>query len=128
MRLFIVDDSEMVRRKLRALLSESPDVEIIGEAGLAEEAFSSLRCLKPDIVTLDIRMPGKSGIELIRPIKEMLSGVAIVMLTNFPYPRYRRECLAEGADYFLDKSTEFQKIPEILEHLRSVKTPEETRQ
>jgi len=115
MKVFIVDDSWLIRRRLAALLSDVPNVEIVGDAGGAEEAMAAIRTVKPDVVTLDIRMPGGSGLDIIGPIKEALSKVVIIMLTNYPYPQYRQECLDKGADFFLDKSTEFGKIPEILE-------------
>lgn len=115
MRVFIVDDSRIIRQRLASLLSDLPNVEIVGDAGGAEDAVAAIRTVKPDVVTLDIRMPGGSGLDIIRPIKNALRKVVIIILTNYPYPQYRQECLDKGADFFLDKSTEFGKIPEILE-------------
>jgi len=120
MKIFIVDDSKVIRKSLVCLLSEVRNTEIVGQADRAEEALASIRSLKPDVVTLDIRMPGGSGMDIIKPIKEALSKVIVIILTNYPYPQYKEECLVRGADYFLDKSTEFEKIPKILEQWQPI--------
>ena len=120
MKVFIVDDSKIIRQRLASLLSDVPSVEIVGEAGGSEEAMAMIRTHNPDVVTLDIRMPDGSGLDIIGPIKSALGKVIIIMLTNYPYPQYRQECLDKGADYFLDKATEFQEIPKILERWRPV--------
>jgi len=117
LRLFVIDDSAAIRRKIGSLLFEMKNVEIVGESGRPDGAIEALKRLKPDVVTLDIRMPSGSGIDLIAPIKQALAGVVIIMLTNFPYHRYRQICGERGADYFLDKSTELPRLAQILETL-----------
>jgi DNA-binding NarL/FixJ family response regulator len=127
MKIFVADDSKIIRQKIAVLLSESPGVETIGEAGRADDALASIRRLKPDVVILDIKMPGGNGIDIIRPIKKMLPDVVIIMVTNYPYRQYKKMCLEKGADYFLDKSTEFKKIPDILGRLRLSSSQKGTR-
>ncbi|MFB3895168.1 MAG: response regulator transcription factor [bacterium] len=114
MKIFIADDSAVIRERLISLLSECPGIEIIGQAQDAAETMKLLETLNPDVVILDIRMPGESGIEVLRNIKQCKQAPKVIMLTNYPYPQYRDKCLELGADYFFDKSTEFNKIPEIL--------------
>jgi DNA-binding NarL/FixJ family response regulator len=63
-------------------------------------------------------MPGGSGIEVLRSLKKMTPAPAVIMLTNFAYEQYRKKCEAAGADFFLDKSTEFDQIPLVLEQVR----------
>ncbi|MDZ7260620.1 MAG: response regulator transcription factor [candidate division KSB1 bacterium] len=114
MRVFIADDSAIVRERLRAMLSELPEIEIVGEAQDPVEATSSIRALKPDAVILDIRMPGGSGIDVLQNIKQDKPAPMVIILTNYPYPQYQKKCRAAGADFFFDKSTEFDKITEVF--------------
>jgi len=118
MRVLIVDDSAVMREQLVRMFAELPEeIELVGQARDAVEATESIRKLKPDTVILDIRMPGGSGIRVLRTLKKETPEISVVMLTSYPYPQYRKECLAAGADFFLDKSTEFDKLPEILRQL-----------
>jgi DNA-binding NarL/FixJ family response regulator len=117
MKVFIADDSAIIRERLINLLTECPGVEIIGQAQDATEAIAKLGTLNPDVVILDIRMPGESGIAILRSIKQCKLAPKVIILTNYPYPQYRDKCLELGADYFFDKSTEFDKIPMVLKQL-----------
>ena len=119
MRVLIADDSTLVRERLATLISEIEGVELVGQAGDGREALKALARLKPDAVILDIRMPGGNGIQVLEAIKRNLAdSPIIIMLTAFPYPQYRQKCLAAGADYFFDKSTEFEQVALVLEELR----------
>lgn len=112
--VYIVDDSQEVRERLIAMISELEGTTIAGATGEPQEAVTAIRRLQPDAVILDIRMPGMSGIQVLREIKQDLRAPLVIMLTNYPFGQYRRECAEAGADYFLNKSTEFEKINEIL--------------
>ena len=114
--VFIVDDSPVVRERLVGLISELPDTEIIGQADIAFEAINSIRRSKPAVVVLDISMPGGSGIYVLENIKKERPAPVVIMLTNFAHEQYRQKCLQLGADYFFDKSTEFDKVIEVLRH------------
>ena len=117
MKVFIVDDSALVRERIITMISEHPGIEIIGQSKNAQEGINSILKLKPDVVILDIRMPGGNGIEVLKNIKKNGSGPTIIIFTNYPYPQYRKKCMEAGADYFFDKSTEFNKIMEVLKKL-----------
>jgi len=117
LRVFIADDSEFIRERLPQRLVDFTGAEIVGQASDGEKALASIRTLKPDVVILDIRMPGKSGIEVLQELKKDKSPPVIVMLTAYPYPQYREKCMALGADYFLDKASEFDKLDGILHQL-----------
>jgi DNA-binding NarL/FixJ family response regulator len=112
--VFIADDSRIVRERLVTMLDELAEVEIVGQAENVAEAISAIRIVKPDVVILDIRMPGGSGIDVLQEIKQDEVAPMIIMLTNYPYPAYRQKCLQAGADFFLDKSTEFDQIPYLF--------------
>jgi DNA-binding NarL/FixJ family response regulator len=116
-RVFIADDSDTVRDRLTTLLSDMPNVEVVGHAEDAVQAISDIRDIKPDVVILDIRMPAGSGIGVLRGLQQDASRPKIIMLTNYPFLQYRRTCLEAGASYFFDKSSEFDKIPQALEHI-----------
>jgi DNA-binding NarL/FixJ family response regulator len=116
-KVFIVDDSPIVRERLISLLSELPGVDIVGEAETAFEAIQSIRRLRPAVVILDISMPGGSGIQVLETIRREKQVPLIIMLTNFTHEPYRQRCFKLGADYFFDKSNEFEKVKEVLEHL-----------
>ena len=109
-KIFIADDSLNVRNGLAALLSQIEGIEIIGEAKEVREAIESIRRLKPDVVILDIRMPGGRGVDVLRFVKREHPATVAVILTNYPFPTYRKECMDEGADFFFDKSIEFGKV------------------
>ena len=115
--VYVVDDSDFVRERLIEMLSELEGVEIAGGTGDPLEAVAAIRQMVPDAVILDIRLPRKSGIEVLRDIKKDKPSPVVIILTNYPYPQYQKECTEAGADYFLNKSTEFNKIAEVLKGL-----------
>ena len=117
-KVFIADDSLIVRERLVMMLDELVGIEIVGQAENVAEAISAIRKLQPDVVILDIRMPGGSGIDVLQNIKRDEAAPMVIILTNYPYPGYRQKCMNAGADFFLDKSTEFDQIPELFERLK----------
>jgi DNA-binding NarL/FixJ family response regulator len=117
MKVFIADDSALMRERLAAMLSELPDLDIVGQAGNGIDAITSIRTLLPDAVILDIRMPKKSGIEVLKEIKKKEPAPLVIMFTNYPYPQYRDRCLHAGADYFFDKANEVEQLLQVLNAL-----------
>lgn len=117
MKVFIADDSSVVRERLANLLVDFKDVQVIGYADNANDAVEFIQKLRPDAVILDIRMPGGSGIEVLHKIKSGSWAPVVIILTNYPYPQYRRRCLNAGADFFFDKSSEFEEIGEVFKQL-----------
>jgi DNA-binding NarL/FixJ family response regulator len=116
-KVFLVDDSSMVRERLAAFISDLPNVEVIGQAERAAEAIRRIRDLKPDVVVLDISIPGGSGLQVLQAVKKHNPPPLVIMLTNFAHEQYRRRCQQLGADYFFDKSSEFEKVMEVLQEL-----------
>jgi DNA-binding NarL/FixJ family response regulator len=117
MKVFIADDSLVLRERLEEMLSDLTAIEIIGYAKDVPEAITSIRKLKPDVVILDIRMPGGSGIDVLQDIKKDNRTPVVIILTNYPYPQYRKKCMDLGADFFFDKSTEFEKITAVFKQM-----------
>jgi len=116
-KVFIVDDSEIVIERLKTMLSEVKEIEVIGKANNPFDAINGIRTLHPDAVILDLQMPGGSGIGVLLSIKRNSSAPVVLVLTNYPYPQYRKKCMEAGADFFFDKSTEFERVPEVLKQL-----------
>jgi DNA-binding NarL/FixJ family response regulator len=112
--VLIVDDSASIRQRLITLLTESPQIHIAGEAGNSRDALDAIVREQPDTVILDIRMPGDNGIELLKKIKARYPEMKVIMLTNFDYSTYRRQCRQLGADHFLNKTMEFEKILDTI--------------
>jgi DNA-binding NarL/FixJ family response regulator len=117
MMFFIADDSEAVRERLIDLLSEVDGAEVIGQAANAGDAVEGVRRLKPHVVILDIQMPGGSGIDVLKEIKQERLPPVVLMLTNHASPQYRKKCLEWGADFFLDKSRDMECLFTISESL-----------
>jgi DNA-binding NarL/FixJ family response regulator len=113
-KVLIVDDSALVRDRLGALLADTAELRVVGEAADADGALGAVERLAPDAVVLDIRMPGASGIEVLERIKKDHPGILVIMLTNYDFDHYRRQCLASGADYFFNKAREFERVVEAL--------------
>ena len=113
-RVLIVDDAKQVRERLISLLAEYPEIKVVAQAGDAKEALEALDRQKPDTVILDIRLPGKNGIELLKEIKAAHPAVTVIMLTNYGFEHYRQQSLQLGADHFFNKTLEFEKVVEIL--------------
>ncbi|HYR03300.1 MAG TPA: response regulator transcription factor [Syntrophobacteria bacterium] len=123
LKVYVVDDSELVRERLIDMVSEIEEVEVVGETGALREAEASIGQLRPDAVILDIRLPDGNGITLLRHMKRDRPAATVIVLTNYPYSQYREECLDAGADYFLYKATEFDQVGEILSRIAGSGTP-----
>lgn len=105
-RLLIIDDHEMVREGLKAMLVSEPDFNIVGDASNAEQALEMIARLRPDVVLLDVRLPGISGIELCRIVTEQYPETAIIILTTFTDESLVAECIQAGARGFIVKDIE----------------------
>ena len=114
MRILIADDSAVVRSRLISLLTDLRGIEVVAQAEDAIEARILAEKLRPDVAILDLRMPLGSGADVLYDIKKLNPTPKVIMLTNYPHPENRRKCVDGGADYFFDKSTEFQRVVSVL--------------
>ena len=114
MQVAIVDDSAAIRARLMQKLSQIEGIQMAWQAQNAAEAIAAFQELRPEVAILDIQMPEGSGIEVLAHIKKESPQTTVIMLTNYPLPPFRKCCLEAGADYFFDKSTEFEKVIEVL--------------
>jgi len=116
--VYIVDDSQVMRERLTESVKEIEGVEIAGQSGDPFEALDGIRESHPDVVILDIRLPRRSGIDLLKDIKEYPATPVVIMVTNYPYRQYRQACMAAGADYFFSKIDEFEMIRATLSRIK----------
>lgn len=117
MKILLADDSKIILDRLEKMFEDNKKIEIVGKAENSLMAYDKIMKLKPDVVVLDIKMPGGDGIELLKKIKRERPEIKAIMLTNYNQSIYKTSCLKAGAEYFLDKSNEFEKVVEICESL-----------
>jgi len=103
-RVLVADDHAILRSGLRLLISAQPDMEVVGEAGSFTEAISLAKSLLPDVVTLDLSMPGGAGLGAIEELRAAAPAARILILTMHEDPAYVRSALAAGASGYLVKS------------------------
>ncbi len=109
-RVLLVDDHDLVRAGFCRLLQDCPDVEVVGEAGSGQEALRLVCRLKPDLVLMDLSMPGMDGIETTRTVVEENPGVRVLILTMHRGEEYAVRALAAGARGFLEKKASRQDL------------------
>lgn len=114
MKVFIVEDSDPVKRRLTATLSDLEGIEVVGHADSERDAIQGILATCPDVVILDISLREGNGMNVLQEVKRRHADLKVIMLTNFGYPQYRQRCLLAGADYFLDKSSEFMAVENII--------------
>jgi DNA-binding NarL/FixJ family response regulator len=112
--VYIVDDSPDIRARLSEMLGRIEGVQIVGQAGAAAQAVVDILHLRPDSVLLDLNLEGTSGLQVMRAVKPQAPEIVFVVLTNHSELQYRRACERAGASYFLDKSTEFDRVPGVI--------------
>ena len=115
--VLIVDDNPGFVKRMKVLLDELDYVDSIHSAGDYDEAVRQLDRNKQDTVLLDINLPGKSGISLLKKIKEGGSACNVIMLSNHSEGYYKEQCKKLGRMHFLDKTTEFDLVPSILTNI-----------
>ncbi len=115
LKVLLVDDHELARRGLRRALEFMPEIEIVAEASNGEEALSYARRLSPDVILMDVKMPGVNGLEAARLLKEDgFSGKVIIISM---YDQYVSEAIEAGVSGYLSKTA---KIPEVVSAIRKV--------
>jgi two-component system response regulator NreC len=115
-RAVVVDDHAVVRSGLKLLLDREDDIEVVGEAGNAKDAIFRVRAFKPDIVLLDVVMPGQSGIEVLPTLLKESPETRVLVLSMQDDPRYVREAFAAGAaGYVLKEAADEEVVAAVRE-------------
>ncbi len=115
LRVLVVDDHEVVRQGLVALLDRRPGFEVVGEAGTVAEAIEAARRHQPDIVVMDVRLPDGSGVEACREIRSELPATRVVMLTSYPDDEAVLSAIVAGASGYLLKQIRARDLVAALE-------------
>src|SRR5919198_4992977 len=118
-RVLLVDDHELVRQGIGAMLQGSGDIEVVGQARTGREAIEVARKELPDVVLMDVRMPDMDGLEATRKVKEERSRTAVVMLTMHDNPTYLRDAVRAGAAGYLLKDV---SKDDLVDAIRQVAT------
>ena len=113
-RVMVVDDHDMVRRGLAAFLKSTSDLELVGEARDGKEALRVCEHLRPDVVLMDLVMPGMSGAETTRTIRELCPGIQVIALTSFQENDLVRQALEAGAISYLLKNVSAADLAQAI--------------
>lgn len=115
--VLIVEDSPRVLRALEALISEIDGLVMAGYALDLPQGLDALREMRPDIVILDIQLPGGSGLDLLKALRSNEARAQVAIVFSGVGPTYRRRCLEMGADFFFDKPLELALLEDLLRKL-----------
>lgn len=120
MKVFIVEDSPAVLERLVEIVRELSDVDLVGDAASYDNAVSGILATRPDVAILDIKLAdGRgSGIDVLARVRPDLPEMKAIVLSNYVTPQHLKASADAGAEYFLDKSADTDRLPEILEQLR----------
>jgi DNA-binding NarL/FixJ family response regulator len=115
--VIVADDSLVVRERLVGLLREVPGVSVVGETGDVAGTLEALRRLRPTVLVLDLSMPGGSGLTVLQQVRKEQIQSKVIVLTNYSSAEYEKVARARGASAFLNKSTEFMKVADLVREL-----------
>lgn len=134
LKVLIADDSALLRERLARTLANVPGVELVGQMTNGRETLDAVQQLKPDVVILDIRMPKGNGLQVLKAIKvdndapmdgAPIDGAPVVIiLTAYPHPQYQRICREAGAEFFFEKLSEFDRVPQVIANLALQSKPQ----
>ena len=126
-RVVIVDDHAIVRRGVRQIVAEHPGIEVVAEAGDYAELTTYLRDGDCDVVLLDVALPGKNGIEILKSLRERHPRIRVLMFSTYPEDQYAVRALKAGASGYVNKSSAPEKLAEAIQQValgRRYITPE----
>ena len=119
--VYIVDDSTSIRARLVEMLGGIDNVVVVGESVAQVEAIEGILRTHPGAVLLDLRLLDGSGLEVLKAVRRQQPDIVFVVLTNHAEPQYRSACARTGAAYFLDKSTEFERVRDVIAEIAATR-------
>ena len=121
LRVFVVEDSPIIRRRIIDNLVALGQFDVVGFAESEDEAVEAIKGLRPDVIVTDIRLKEGNGIEVVRQVRADAQSPSpkIFVLTNYAYPEYQTQCQLAGADAFFDKSSEYETFLDRLQKVAS---------
>jgi len=120
MKIFVVEDSAAVRERLVEMIRELTNIEVVGEAETYAGAVAGIRDALPDVAILDIKLAdnGGSGFDVLNAVRKELRAMRAIVMSNYVTPQHLKASADAGAEYFLDKTVDFERIPGILEQMK----------
>ena len=120
MKVYVVEDSAAVRERLVEMIRDLAGIELVGEADTFGSAVIGIRDTLPDVAILDIKLGNNrgSGIDVLNEVRKALPGIRAIVMTNYATPQHAKASADAGAEYFLDKTADFERIPDILGAMR----------
>jgi DNA-binding NarL/FixJ family response regulator len=115
--IILVDDSEPMRERLAASLTALEGVEIVGQANDVPSGLRLLEARQPDVLIMDVELPGQSGMDLLKIAHRRKFAPTIIMFSNYDHPKLRQLCLDNGATHFFHKLTQFDNVAELCGEL-----------
>ena len=116
LRVFVIEDSPILLERIAEAIADQPSLILVGTADSEKDALIKIKALKPEVVVVDIKLREGNGLNVLAQLKFAIGDTRpkIVVFTNYPRQEYLRNSQQLGADYFLDKSTQFADLPRIL--------------
>ncbi|MCH8069046.1 MAG: response regulator transcription factor [Candidatus Marinimicrobia bacterium] len=127
MNILLVDDSDIIRQAISNILSKVEGIASIREVSNVKKALILINDYRPDVVIMDIHLRNGNGLNILKFIKEKFSNIMVIILTNDALPEYRKICDDFGADYFFDKSSEFEKIVDVINKTKNTNNTQHNR-
>lgn len=118
-RLLLADDQDLVRGALAALLGLEPDLEVVGEVGRGDEVLDACRTHRPDVVLMDVEMPGMDGLEASAQVRAALPDVKILVVTTFGRPGFLRRAMQAGVQGFVVKDTPARQLADAVRRVHA---------
>jgi DNA-binding NarL/FixJ family response regulator len=120
-KVFVVEDSAAVRERLVELIGEVEDVDVVGVARSYHAAVAGINATGPDVAILDIKLADDAGtgIDVLAEVRKTMPSLRAIVLSNYATPQHEKASAEAGAEHFLDKSKDFERIPVILEQMKS---------
>jgi len=113
--VFLVEDSAAIRARLAATIRAITGAELVGEAATVGAAIDGIRSTHPSALILDLQLEDGSGLDVLKAVRSCAPALHVAVLTNYATDQHRRACMDAGAEYFLDKSSDFPRIREIIQ-------------
>ena len=124
LRILLIEDSPIVAERIRETLREMESMLVVDTIDRESKAIEALGRGGIDIIILDLRLNRGTGFGVLRALSGQVGRPVVIIFTNYDLPEYRREAMALGADYFLDKARDFERLPQVLETIRDQRHPE----
>jgi DNA-binding NarL/FixJ family response regulator len=121
LKVLIADDSLLIRERLTAFFSELSGIEVIGEAADVPGAIKATLENEPDIVVLDTRMPGGRSFDVLKNVKKEKPDLVVIILARYPSAKEKKAYLDAGADFFFNKSSDYEQLLEVLKNAETNK-------